>query len=198
MKKTIITICIAILFILTSTITVSSIEENSEEVSKDQVYHIVISNGPAWSKIFTKIEFIDGDQEQINQVKALLARHKMGKNEEYVNVDHLTIKVTYRFFKMPFSRYNHKTIFTKINYSEFQDFQDIRNLDDLKVFIKNSTETIRKNTNYKLVRKHTITYENFTGAFVLYPSKIARFLPPKLFVPARFMLIGACENLKVK
>lgn len=192
MNKTILTIFTVI--ILVSTCTISAISTVITKQTEDEKYYLAATYGPAWIRLFTKIEIIDGDGEQVDQIEALLRRHKTQPDEKlYIPVEKLTFKVTYRLPTTIFSRFRYRSINTEINFSEFQDFKEIRSFQDLKDFVNNSFETLKNNTNL-MRRRHSITYENFTGFFYLVKPKMFRILPPKLFIPAKFVFVGVCEN----
>lgn len=196
MKKITLTAIITIILISTSTLTVASTEKQNIKASEDETYHLAVTYGPAWMKLFTKIELIDGDEEQINRIEGLLKRQMFkDETEKYVNVEQLTFKVTFRLSTTRFSRFLYRTMFTKINLSEFEAFQDIEDLQGLQDFINNSIDTLKNNTSFKYSRKHSITYENFTGTFVIIPSRLLRVFPQKFFIPTKFMFIGVCENI---
>lgn len=194
MKKAIFAIFTCLILILTCTI--STISTSTTKQTEDETYYLAATYGPAWAKLFTKIEIINGDSEQINQIEALLTKHSLGEDEDpYVSVEKLTFKVTYKLPTTIFSRFLYYSINTKISFSEFLDFQNISSFQDFKEFVNNSIETLKNSTDMTKSRRHSFTYENFTGFFYLVKPRMFRILPPKLFIPAKFAFVGVCENL---
>jgi hypothetical protein len=194
MKKTILTIAIGLILILTCTI--NTISTDITKQTEDETYYLAATYGPAWAKLFTKIEIINGDAEQISQIESLLTKHNVGEDENlYVSVEKLTFKVTYKLPTTIFSRFLYYSINTKISFSEFSDFQNISSFQDFKEFVNNSIETLKNSTNMTKSRRHSVTYENFTGFFYLVKPRMFRILPPKLFIPAKFAFVGVCENM---
>jgi len=194
MKKTIITILITLILILTCTISTISIYINPQ--TENKTYYFAATYGPAWLKIFTKIEIINGKGEQINQINTLLTRHRLQRDEKiYVFVKNLTFNVTYNLPTTRFSRFLHRTIYTEINFSEYQDLIFSQSHQDLKDFINDSFQTLRNNINIIKIRRHSLTFKNFTGFFYLIKPKLYRTIPPKLFIPTKFAFVGVCEDL---
>ncbi len=194
MKKTFITILLTLILLLTCTICTISIDTNIQ--TEDKTYYFAATSGPAWLKIFTKIEMIYGKQEQINQINTLLTKHRLQQDEKInVFVKNLTFNVTYKLPTTLYSRFLHRTIYTEINLSEFQDLIYSQSNQNLKDYINTSLQKLRDNINIIKIRRHSITFKNFTGVFYLIKPKFYRAFPPKLFIPAKFVFIGVCEEL---
>ena len=194
MKKILITILITLILMLTCTINVISIDINPQ--TKDKTYYLVATYGPAWLKIFTKIEIINGKEEQINQINTLLTKHRIQQDEKiYVFIRNLTFNVTYKLPTTLFSRYLHRTIYTEINLSEYQDLIYNQSHQEAKNYINTSFQTFKNNINIIKIRRHILTFKNFTGLFYIIKPKLFRTLPLKIFIPAKFAFLGVCEDL---
>jgi len=163
----------AILFItlllLSNCIMISSADTIRDKIvqSSDEAipFQLVYSSGPAWMQLFTKIEVIDGD---------------------VVEVEEFTFKITYRLPVTIFSRFSYCSINTT-NF-DLEGFKDPEYIKELLQNLKNSTSFTRN-------KRHSLTFENFTGAFLLRPSRIFRLLPPKFFIPTKLIVAGVCERI---
>lgn len=173
----------------TSSIAFGAQDEKVTSTDDDNSYHLVMTKGPAWLKIFTKIDIIDGDAEQVSELTQYLKRKKLPDKVQPFFVEELTFKVTYRLPVTIFSRFSYYTANTTD--------VDIDRLDEPD-YIKYLIQVIKNLDNYsqlKRNRRHTVTFENFTGAFLLQKGKLIRFLPPKFFIPAKFIAVGICEKI---
>jgi hypothetical protein len=197
MKKILITTFMVL--ILVSTGIVSAISANTTQTKpeeNDVEFHLVCTYGPAWLRIFTKIEFLEGDEEEIDQIKDLLRRQILKPLEEKtLEVKDLTFKVTYRLPVTRYSRFMYRTLYSKIDLSQYLDFQDIQSREDFLEYINKSIEAFKNDSTHIISRRHSFTCYNFTGIFSIFEPKTVRKIPPKLFIPAKFLFFGVCENL---
>ena len=194
MKKIALAVIIGLILISTSTFTASSTEVKAQD--DDDVFYMAATYGPAWLRIFTDIEITDGDQEQIDKIDELLTRQKFQMSaQRAVAVEQMTFTVTYKLPTRLFSRFHHRTLYTEIDLAQFEKFQDVENFQDFKDLINNTLKGFMENTSYNLCRRQSITYENFTGSFVLFNTKTIRGF--RMFRPTKFCFVGVCENLVV-
>jgi hypothetical protein len=195
MKKTILAIFMGLILVSMCSFTAVSAQE-FEKTDDDEVYYSVYSYGPAWLKLFTEIELIDGDEEQIDAVNNLLKRQTFDvDSEKFVSVEGLTFKVAYKLPVTRFSRFRYKTVTTEIDINEYNDFDGIQSWQDFLDYINMSKMKLRNATSKNVSRRHDYTYENFTGTFLIRQPRYFRWLPPKFFIPAKFAFIGVCENI---
>jgi hypothetical protein len=195
MKKTI--LAIFMIFILVSICSFTAVSaQEFQKTDDDEVFYSAHSYGPAWFKLFTEVELIDGDEDQIDAVDNLLKRQTFETlSEMFVPVEGLTFKVAYKLPVTRFSRFKYKTVTTEIDINEYNNFDGIENLQDFLDYINMSRSKLNNATSTNVSRRHTYTYENFTGAFLIRRPRLFRLWTPKFLIPSKLEFVGVCENI---
>lgn len=193
-KKGTITLFIGILIIINCIVSTSIVAQQAKNpeiksTENDNTYHLVVTTGPAWIKLFTKIEFIDGNPLKISELNRYFTRKILSKTVKPVYATELTFKITYRLPVTLFSRFSYVTFNTTD--------VDIHRLTDPEYldYLLNVIKDLKNYTSFTRNKRHIVTFENFTGAFYLENAKIFRKLPPKFFVPVKFIAVGICDNI---
>jgi hypothetical protein len=195
MKKTIIAISVCLILIVTG-----SLNAISRDVEEDTDVYAALTFGTAWLNLFAEVEITDGDPDQINEVEQLLDRKSSNQSGElfvYLPVEEMTFTVNYKLRTRLFSRFCYRSIDMRIDIDELYNIENISNIDEFWEYIRDSFEMLKSNISYKFSKRHSYTYENFSGIFVLIYPRIARILPPKLFIPAKFAFVGICDEIVV-
>ena len=193
-KKQKITLLLGFLILINCivTTTIGAQQTKSPEIKStenDNTYHLVVTTGPAWIKLFTKIEFIDGNPLKISELNRYFTRKILSKVVKPVYVKDLTFKIIYRLPVTLFSRFSYLTLNTTD--VDIQRLTDPEYLNYLLEMIKDLTNY----TSFTRNKRHIVTFENFTGAFYLQNAKLFRKLPPKFFLPVKFIAVGICDDI---
>ncbi|UCB58819.1 MAG: hypothetical protein JSV67_00545 [Thermoplasmatales archaeon] len=194
MKKQKITLFIGFIILVNIIFSTNAIAEDNEKTKvntteSDNTYHLVVTSGPAWMRIFMKIEFIDGNPLKITELNRYFTRSVLSEKIQPVFATGLTFKITYRLPVAIFSRFSFFTFnTTEVNIDKISDPDYIQYL--VKVI-----KDINNYSSFTRNRRHIVTFKNFTGVFQLQQGKLFRWVPPKFFIPAKFVTVGFCDKI---
>ena len=197
-KKFIVTIMISFSMILLSAMSTSGIADvtnvnkkniGSELLEKTQeetdqnitLPYFITTYGPI-SKFITKIEILDGPENQTAKIEKLINRRFMPFSRILplypILVTGLNFTVEYKINVRNSSRFGYVTMNATVVYNEGE-------------------EPNISNESYIYNTVHKIKVENFTGVFTFMRARIFKGLvgTHQFLNPARFLFIGFCENL---
>jgi hypothetical protein len=183
MKKILLTILVCTSLILIGVNSAFAIDikkelnDKQDEIIKDfkptdenKTYYTFITFGPA--RFVSKIDFIGGNTLQILRMKSLLKRIIFRPKTSLAFPIKLTFKITYTTEQDDDSRFSYGTAFLPFNQSGPAG---------------NMTTIFNE--------PHSYTVKNFTGIVQFTRAKIINFRPLKLFLPAKFIFYGVCDEL---
>ena len=153
---------------------------------------VLLTCGPI-SKVYSKIEIINGSENEVALINKFLKRSIFRPIIPMVYVNNLTFSVEY--LREPAEpEFNHSKfsyITLHMNYSNFinHTYNDTENY-----------PYINESINESLIinKPHKIIVENFTGVFLFKRTRFIRFLPKlHFFEPAYFVFGGYCKELDI-
>jgi hypothetical protein len=145
-----------------------------------------LTNGPA-SKMYSKVELLEGSENQINKINRVLNRKILRPliflRQIPIFVKNLSFTVEYKIDVKNRSRFTYFTTNTTVKWNvttgEFEGFGI-------------------KNFSFKFNKIHKVKIENMTGLFIFQRVLLFDRNQPifwKFFHPAKFIFIGFCDNI---
>ena len=145
-----------------------------------------LTNGPA-SKMYSKVELLEGSENQINKINRVLNRKILRPliflRQIPIFVENLSFTVEYKRDVKNRSRFTYFTTNTTVKWNEttgeFEGFGI-------------------KNFSFKFNKIHKVKIENMTGLFIFQRVLLFDRNQPifwKFFHPAKFIFIGFCDNI---
>ena len=145
-----------------------------------------LTNGPA-SKMYSKVELLEGSENQINKINLVLNRKILRPliflRQIPIFVKNLSFTVEYKRDVKNRSRFTYFTTNTTVKWNEttgeFEGFGI-------------------KNFSFKFNKIHKVKIENMTGLFIFQRLLLFDRNQPifwKFFHPAKFIFIGFCDNI---